>query len=139
LFFYALETVGNCTDELNDKSLAAARTNLCPSTARNIVSANTLLQYGVDASSSDRFCVNVAVNLEPADLFAQSKQASIALSFVKLPAIDNSFAVVRNDQSGVVGQIVGDGVLIEYDGPPGTEDQVNLKLEFKFLFIKIFL
>jgi hypothetical protein len=104
---------GSCfSDSSNNRQIGVTR--VCPgiSTAANVLPV--YLESASDALSQDLGCILVRISLTPADQFALPGTSQLTSEIFK-QRVSSPYAVVRNRIDGVVGQILSDGVEINFD------------------------
>ena len=105
---------GVCADENNveERTYGAVRSNVCPGEREFLLQASVLLQCSDDCLQTVFFCVELSMLPVSANELAVPTRETASLSFVETPSLTNEWSVVRNEKGAEVGQLIGDGAVI---------------------------
>jgi len=111
------------TDEASNQRLGVMRS--CPFTESNISTASVSLIIPAGAVPVDDFCKVVTISRIPASRFEQTRTGKLS-SEVFVDPLRTNFAVVVDATSRVVGQIVTDGIRLEWPSSPAMAQDLTL-------------
>jgi len=98
-------------EQVTDATLPI-RKNVCPSQTQSLVSTSTFMIWQNAFKDGIYVCLAVSAEYLAADDYTEPIANPISVSFLRRQEQESVYAVVRNSNDVVIGQLIGDGVQV---------------------------